>query len=233
MWSSTSKKNVRKLQLAQTYACRIVAGLRKYNHVSEALKSLKWLHVRDKLLFNDLVMVYKCLKNLTPGYLHGRFQYRAKTYQRVTRQSNDLTLPWYRLATGQKTFTNRGAKLYNSILVHFSTRKTLLYRRNKTHWLTARHFWVLNVQFQSATVKQQPFKNRFFNGTSRIWNALAADLWLSVACSLSSFKAVLYGYYYKQALVASYIPDDTRSFKIICLTCNAALKLGRNITCCF
>ena len=80
-----------------------------------ALKSLKWLNVRDKLLFNDLVMVYKCLKNLTPGYLHGRFQYRAKTHQRVTRQNNDLTLPRYRLATGQKTFTYRGAKLYNSI----------------------------------------------------------------------------------------------------------------------
>ena len=59
VWSSTSKKNVRKLQLVQNYACRIVAGLRKYDHVSEALKSLKWLNVRDKLLFNHLVMVYK------------------------------------------------------------------------------------------------------------------------------------------------------------------------------
>ena len=71
--------------------------------------------VRDKLLFNDLVMVYKCLKNLTPGYLHGCFQYRAKIHQRVTRQNNDLTLPQYRLATGQKTFTYCRAKLYNSI----------------------------------------------------------------------------------------------------------------------
>ena len=100
-----SEKNVRKLQLVQNYACRIVAGLRKYDHVSETLKSLKWLNVRDKLLFNNLVMVYKCLKNLTPSYLHGRFQYRAKIHQRDTRQNNDLTLPRYRLATGQKTFT--------------------------------------------------------------------------------------------------------------------------------
>ena len=42
-------------------------------------------------------------------------QYRAKTHQRDTRQNNHLTLPRYRLATGQKTFTYRGAKLYNSI----------------------------------------------------------------------------------------------------------------------
>ena len=106
VWSSTSKKNVRKLQLVQNYASRIVAGLRKYDHVSEALKSLKWLNERDKLPFNDLVMVYN---------LHGRFQYRAKTQQRVTRQNKDHTLPRYRLATGQKTFTYCGAKLYNSI----------------------------------------------------------------------------------------------------------------------
>ena len=55
------------------------------------------------------------LKESTTGYHHGRFQYRAKTHQRDTRQNNDLTLPRYRLATGQKTFTYRGAKLYNSI----------------------------------------------------------------------------------------------------------------------
>ena len=61
VWSSTSKRNVRKLQLVQNNACRIVAGLtEKYDHVSEALKSLKWLNVRNKLLFfNDLVMVFK------------------------------------------------------------------------------------------------------------------------------------------------------------------------------
>ena len=86
VWSSTSKKNVRKLQLVQNYASRIVAGLRKYDHVSEALKSFKWLNERDKL-----------------------------TQQRVTRQNKDLTLPRYRLTTGQKTFTYCGAKLYNSI----------------------------------------------------------------------------------------------------------------------
>ena len=59
--------------------------------------------------------------------------------------------------------------------------------------------------------------------------SVAADLALSVFCSLSSFKTALYGYY-KQALVASYIPDVPRSFKCIYLNGNAAHYLGRNIT---
>ena len=75
------------------------------------------------------------------------------------------------------------------------------------------------------------FQTSFSNRTSRIWNALAADLGLSVACSLSSFKAVLYGFN-EQALVATYFPDDPRSFKSICLNCNGAHNLGRNIVCC-
>ena len=40
---------------------------------------------------------------------------QTKRVQRDTTQNNDLTMPRYRLATGQKTFTYRGAKLYNSI----------------------------------------------------------------------------------------------------------------------
>ena len=40
---------------------------------------------------------------------------QTKRVQRDTRQNNDLTLPRYRLATGQKTFTHRGAKLFNSL----------------------------------------------------------------------------------------------------------------------
>ena len=76
------------------------------------------------------------------------------------------------------------------------------------------------------------FQKSFFNRTSSIWNALAADLALFCFCSLSSFKTALYGNY-KQALVASYNPDDPRCFKSICLTCNASHNLGRNITSCF
>ena len=125
VWSSTSKKNVRKLQLVQNYACRIVAGLRKYDHISEALKSLKWLNVEDKLRFNDSVMVYKCMNNLTPGYLSERFQLRSKIHQRNTRQNNDLTLPKCRLATGQRAFAFRGAKIYNHLSNHIRDTESL------------------------------------------------------------------------------------------------------------
>ena len=55
------------------------------DHISEAQKSLKWLNVKEKLLFNDLGMVYKCVNNLTPEYLCERFQHRSEIHQRDTR----------------------------------------------------------------------------------------------------------------------------------------------------
>ncbi|CAH3175405.1 unnamed protein product, partial [Porites lobata] len=51
--------NIKKLQLIQNFACRIVLGLKKYDHITEGLKSLNWLNVNDRLLVNDLLMVHK------------------------------------------------------------------------------------------------------------------------------------------------------------------------------
>ena len=113
VWSNTSNDNIKKLQLVQNYACRIVTGLKKYDHITEALKSLKWLNVKKKLLFNDLVMVYKCINNLTPNYLCERFKQRSEIHQRDTRQKSELTLPKCRIAAGQRAFAVRGAKSFN------------------------------------------------------------------------------------------------------------------------
>ena len=53
VWSNTSNTNVKKLQLVQNFAGRIVLGLRKYDPISEGLKSLnRRLPIADKLLLN-------------------------------------------------------------------------------------------------------------------------------------------------------------------------------------
>ena len=43
------------MQVVQNFAGRIVLGLRKYNHISEGLKSLRWLPIADKLLSAEMV----------------------------------------------------------------------------------------------------------------------------------------------------------------------------------
>ena len=115
VWSNTTKENIKKLQLIQNFACRIFLGLKKYDHITEGLKSLNWLNVNDRLLVNDLLMVHKCIHDLIPSCLTGNFIQRSKIHGRNTRGSGELDLPICRLKTGQRSFAFRGAKLYNNL----------------------------------------------------------------------------------------------------------------------
>ena len=115
VWSNTTKENIRKLQLVQNFACRIVLGLKKYDHITEGLKSLNWISVKDKLLLNDLVMVHKCLHGQMPNYLSDKFIKRSKIHDRNTRKKDELNLPKCRLKIGQRSFAFRGAKSYNDL----------------------------------------------------------------------------------------------------------------------
>ena len=95
VWSNTSKTNVKKCNWF-----RIVLGLQKYDHVSEGLKSLRWLPIADKLLLNVPVMVHKCLNGRAPDYLRQKFTRRQAHHDRNTRYKKDLNLPRCRLKLG-------------------------------------------------------------------------------------------------------------------------------------
>ena len=112
---NTAKSNIHKLQLEQNFAARLVLGLKKFDHISEGRRSLKWLNVSEKILFNDLVLVFKCLNGLAPGYLADYFITRLANHSRNLRRSGDLSLPRCRLSAGQRRFYFRGAKRWNDL----------------------------------------------------------------------------------------------------------------------
>ena len=71
VWANTTNKNVRKLQAVQNFACRIVSGAKKYDHVTPLLKSLSWLPVKDhrtiaKLLWPSFTPLNILHPNLSP-----------------------------------------------------------------------------------------------------------------------------------------------------------------------
>ena len=115
VWSNPSKKNTRKLQLIQNFACRSILGLQKFEYFSKALKSFGWHNVCDKLFLNDLVMVHKCINNLAPPYLSTLFNTRSRVSKRSNRNESDLDLLECRLATGQHPFTFLGSKGFNTL----------------------------------------------------------------------------------------------------------------------
>ena len=115
VWSNTSNSNIEKLQKVQNFAGRIVLGLSRYDHISEGLRSLNWLPIKDRLKLNDATMVFKCINNLAPDYPANEFELRPCVHDRQTRSASTLDIPFCCLSTGQRSFAYRGAKLCNSL----------------------------------------------------------------------------------------------------------------------
>ena len=115
VWANTSGKNIEKLQKVQNFACRIVCNIQKYDHVSPAMRQLNWLPIKQQLVYKDTVMAYKCLNKLAPPYLCDKFVKRSELHSRQTRNNNQLDIPQFRTASGQRTFYYRAVKIWNSL----------------------------------------------------------------------------------------------------------------------
>ena len=49
-------------------------GLRKYDHISDGLRSLNWLPIKERLFLNDATMMHKCINKFVPDYLVDMFK---------------------------------------------------------------------------------------------------------------------------------------------------------------
>ena len=66
VWANSTNKNVSKLQAVQNFACRIVRGAKKYDHVTPRLKGLSWLPVKDQLYYRQAIMAFKYMTGQAP-----------------------------------------------------------------------------------------------------------------------------------------------------------------------
>ena len=67
VWSNTSKKNISKLQKVQNFACRIITGKRKFDHIAPVLREPRWLPVTSFLKNTLGVLAFTCVKGSAPS----------------------------------------------------------------------------------------------------------------------------------------------------------------------
>ena len=103
------------------------------------------------------------------------------------------------------------------VLVTLTTRSNS--NRNVTHFI-------------SRKCNTVTFQRSFFNRSTRIWNTLASDLQLSCNLQISLFKSIMYKYYV-DALERNYDPENPRSWKTICPSCNISRNVSVHLRCCF
>jgi len=118
---------IRRLQSVQNAAARLIFRLRRSDHITDALISLHWLRVPERIVFNVAVQTYRALHDDAPQYLR-QFTSVANIWTRQRLRSStseDLCVPAVRLATvGRRAFSVAGAGVWNDLpadVTHFST----------------------------------------------------------------------------------------------------------------
>ena len=74
VWSNTTAANIKKLQAVQNFASRIITKPQKFEHITPALREIKWLPVNEHLHYRSIVMTFRCIKGLAPTYLCESFR---------------------------------------------------------------------------------------------------------------------------------------------------------------
>ena len=102
-FSGVPKRVVSRLQLVQNTATRILTKTRKGEHFTPVLASLHWLPVQYRTDFKILLLTYKALNGLAPGYLH-------------VRDAGLLVILMFNKSnTGGRAFSCRALNLWNAL----------------------------------------------------------------------------------------------------------------------
>ena len=88
VWGNTVKSNISKSSaISAEFHCQDCFRAKEIERISEGRRSLKWLNNYEKILFNDLVLVFKCLNGLATSYLAHYFTTHSAIHSRNTRRS--------------------------------------------------------------------------------------------------------------------------------------------------
>ncbi|KAF7248129.1 putative uncharacterized transposon-derived protein F52C9.6 [Varanus komodoensis] len=137
-------KTVRTLQLVQNRAARLLTGTGRYAHMTPVLHQLHWLPIEARAQFKVLIMTYKALNGLGPGYLHERL--RPYMPDRPLRSAGESLLrepsmkEIRRVSTRRRAFSAVAPNLWNSLPKEVRLAPSLLVFRRQTinlasHWL--------------------------------------------------------------------------------------------------
>ena len=110
----------------QNRAARIITNSSFDTPSRPLITELGWKTVEELIGNESKTMVFKSLNDLAPQYLCNLFTKNSACSSRILRKAEtDLRLPKKRSANGQKCFSFRGAKLWNSLPVESKTASSL------------------------------------------------------------------------------------------------------------
>ena len=124
--ASSPQYQLDKLQHIQNMSCQVICNLRKYDHVSPAMKGLHWVKIPERITYRLCLLVYKCHSNLAPRYFSGLLPSRAS--RRLLRSSLSDNIHWVYFKNSQcqhSSFSSTGPRAWNSLPTMVKTVQSL------------------------------------------------------------------------------------------------------------
>ena len=118
VWGGAAKGQMHKIQKIINFSARIVAGIKKNEHITPTLNSLGWPRIEALVARRDVTEVYKLLRTEgAPPNVRDLLVPRSAVSTRETRGSGggDLHLRRCRLTSSQRAFSYRGAVAWNAL----------------------------------------------------------------------------------------------------------------------
>ena len=116
VWGCAGSTEINQLQKLQNRAARIITNSSFDTPGRPLIEELGWKTIEELIGDESKTMVFKSLKELAPRYLCNLFIKNSECSSRSLRNTEtDLRLPQKKSANGQKCFSFRGAKLWNSL----------------------------------------------------------------------------------------------------------------------
>jgi len=109
---------LRRLQSVLNAAARLIFNVKRSDHITDALVSLHWLRVAERIQYKISVLSYKVLHDTTPRYLGPLTRVPDIPGRRALRSASTdcLEVPYFKLSTiGGRAFPVATSQIWNSL----------------------------------------------------------------------------------------------------------------------
>lgn len=128
-----------RLQKMQNKAMRIILRASRLTPIKEMLSVLCFLSVKQRVMYNVMILVYKIKNKLVPQYFDDMFKFVKDVHRYSTRGKNDFRLPAVNKENTKKTLFYRGIEVFNELPVELKSeiclrkfkKELILYVKNK------------------------------------------------------------------------------------------------------
>ena len=103
------------LQKLQNRAMRLILQCNRRTHIKLMLNTLSFMSVKQRILYNTIMFVFKIRAKMLPNYLYSRVTYVRDKHGYQTRQTDDFYVHFRKTNFSQNNLFFKGLNLFNSL----------------------------------------------------------------------------------------------------------------------